>query len=449
MSFPGDFLWGAATSAYQVEGGVQSGGRGVSIWDTFCRVPGAVDGGTTGDVACDHYHRWEEDLDLLQRLGVRAYRFSISWPRVLPDGRGEPNEAGLAFYRDLCAGLRARGIRPVATLYHWDLPQALEDAGGWGSRDWWTRSRTTPTSSSTSSAPLVEDWVTINEPWVVAFCGYAFGTKAPGRRDWPEALRVAHHALLAHARALERFRARGGRGRIGLTLDLNPVHAHSDDPADRDAARRLDGFHNRWFLDPVFRGAYPADMVAEYERRHGPFDAVRPGDLEAIAAPCDFLGVNFYKRVSVRANPESGFFDLDVVDPPGEVTAMGWEVYPTALYDVLRRVRADYTAIPIMITENGAAYDDARNGGDVVEDPRRVAYLSRHIAEIERAIADGVPVAGYFAWSLLDNFEWEHGYSKRFGLVYVDYETQERIPKESALWYRDHIERATNGRKER
>jgi beta-glucosidase len=445
VSFPQDFLWGAATSAYQVEGATTSGGRGASIWDTFCRVPGAVVGGATGDVACDHYHRWEQDLDLLASLGLRSYRFSISWPRVLPEGRGAPNEAGLAFYHDLCSGLLARGIRPVATLYHWDLPQALEVDGGWLNRDVVDAFADYADLLFDELGPLVEDWVTINEPWVIAFCGYAFGTKAPGRRNWPEALQVSHHALLAHARALERFRDRGSPGRIGLTLDLNPVHALTDDPEDRAAARRLDGFHNRWFLDPVFRGGYPTDMLEEYGRRYGPLEGVQPGDLDAISAPCDFLGVNFYKRVSVRANPDSAFFGLDVVDPAGEVTAMGWEVYPAALHEILRRVREEYTAVPIMVTENGAAYDDLRNGGEVVDDPQRVAYISRHIDEIERAIADGVPVAGYFAWSLLDNFEWEHGYSKRFGLVYVDYTTQERIPKTSALWYRDHIERARNG----
>jgi beta-glucosidase len=430
-AFPVGFRFGVAMASYQIEGAVNEDGRGESIWDTFCRRPGAVAGGDTGDVACDHYHRWREDLDLMASLGAESYRFSISWPRVQPDGRGALNRAGVDFYRRLCEGLRERGIEPVATLYHWDLPQARQAVGGWAVRDTAERFAEYARLMGDALGDVVEAWITHNEPWVVAFLGHAEGVKAPGIRDWPTALRASHHLLLSHGWAVEALR---GRGPVGITLNLAPVR--SDDPA---AALRMDGYLNRWFLDPVFRGRYPEDMVAHYERRYGPLDVVRSGDLDAISADIDFLGVNYYNPQRVRPDPSRQPLELSAVVPPPPTTAMGWEVDPDGLHELLVRVRRDYDNVPIYITENGAAFDDGPVVNGTLEDPRRVEYLQSHLAALARAVADGVDVRRYFAWSMLDNFEWEHGYTKRFGLVYVDYATQRRVPKRSGLWYRDFI----------
>jgi beta-glucosidase len=430
-AFPVGFRFGVAMASYQIEGAVNEDGRGESIWDTFCRRPGAVAGGDTGDVACDHYHRWREDLDLMASLGAESYRFSISWPRVQPDGRGALNRAGVDFYRRLCEGLRERGIEPVATLYHWDLPQARQAVGGWAARDTAERFAEYARLMGDALGDAVEAWITHNEPWVVAFLGHAEGVKAPGIRDWPTALRASHHLLLSHGWAVEALR---GRGPVGITLNLAPVR--SDDPA---AALRMDGYLNRWFLDPVFRGRYPEDMVAHYERRYGPLDVVRSGDLDAISADIDFLGVNYYNPQRVRPDPSRQPLELSAVVPPPPTTAMGWEVDPDGLHELLVRVRRDYGNVPIYITENGAAFEDGPVVNGTLEDPRRVEYLQSHLAALARAVADGVDVRRYFAWSMLDNFEWEHGYTKRFGLVYVDYATQRRVPKRSGLWYRDFI----------
>jgi beta-glucosidase len=429
-SFPADFRFGVAMAAYQIEGAVAEDGRGESIWDTFCRRPGAVAGGDTGDVACDHYHRWQADLDLMASLGVESYRFSISWPRVQPEGRGAVNRAGIDFYKRLCAGLRERGIEPVATLYHWDLPQARQAAGGWAARDTAERFGEYAALMGAELEDLVDAWITHNEPWVVAFLGHAEGSKAPGIRDWPTALRASHHLLLSHGWALEALKGKP----VGLTLNLAPVRS-----GDAAAALRMDGYLNRWFLDPVFRGRYPEDMLEQYERRYGPFDVVQPGDLAAISAKLDFLGVNYYMPQRVRSDPSRQPLELASVLPHPPTTAMGWEVDPDGLHELLLRVKRDYGDVPIYITENGAAFEDGPVMNGTLEDPRRVEYLQSHIGALARAVADGVDVRRYFAWSMLDNFEWEHGYSKRFGLVYVDYSTQRRVPKRSALWYRDFI----------
>jgi beta-glucosidase len=436
MTFGDGFLWGVATSAFQIEGSLDADGRGPSIWDAF-----AGRNGDTGAVACDHYRRWREDVELLGNVGVNAYRFSIAWPRVLPDGVGKPNRRGLDFYRRLAEGLRERDVVPLATLYHWDLPQALQARGGWTSREspgWFAEYASL---CFDELGGLVDDWVTVNEPWVVAFLGHALGIKAPGRRDWREALVVAHHQLVAHGLAVRCARAALPGARIGITLDVVPFEPASDAPADLAAARREDAARNRWFLDPLFRGRYPEELAAWYERRLGPLDFVTDGDLAIAAEPTDFLGVNYYTRACVRARPGEGVLETEQVARDGPVTAMGWHVAPEGLYDVLVSLRREYGDMPMLVTENGAAYEDRRDGGDVIEDPHRVEYLRRHVGEVARAIRDGVDVRGYFAWSLLDNFEWENGYEKRFGLVYVDYETQERIPKRSALWYRDLIRR--------
>ncbi|HEY7691414.1 MAG TPA: GH1 family beta-glucosidase [Gaiellaceae bacterium] len=441
------FVWGAATAAFQIEGATRADGRGESIWDRFASIDGNVALGDTGEPACEHYYRWEQDLDLMRSLGLQGYRFSVAWPRIQSSGRGPANQRGLDFYRALVEGMLERGIRPLATLYHWDLPQALQDEGGWASREIVERFAEYAGIVYEALGDVVSDWITHNEPWVTSILGYAYGVKAPGIRDWPTALRAAHHALLAHGTAVEAFRATGRAGRIGITLDLTVAIPATASDADREAAARLDGHHNRWFLDPVFRGSYPEEMVAFYERRFGPLDAIRPGDLERIAQPLDFLGVNFYRPNWISA-ADDGALDVADVLPDLERTSMGWPIAPEYLTDVLVRVRRDYGEIPLLITENGAAFDDELDGGEVVEDTERVAYLERHIEALERARRQGVDVRGYYVWSLLDNFEWEHGYAKRFGIVFVDFPTQRRIPKRSALWYRDRIA-ASNGGGER
>ena len=445
MSPRDGFIWGAATAAYQIEGATAVDGRGESIWDRFATVPGNVANGDTGEPACDHYHRWPADLDLMRSLGIQGYRFSLSWPRIQPDGRGPANPKGLDFYRRLVEGMLERGIAPLATLYHWDLPQALQDDGGWASRDTAFRFSEYAEIVFDGLGDLVGDWITHNEPWVVSFLGYAYGTKAPGVQDWRAALRASHHTLLSHGLAVRRFREAGRPGRIGITLDLTVARPASSTEADAAAARRFDSHRNRWFLDPLFRGSYPQDMVARYEDRLGSFDAVRDGDLETIARPLDFLGVNFYRPNLVGAGGGDPVLDLHEAEAPEARTAMGWPIVPGTLTQLLHRLRRDYGDLPLLITENGAAYDDELDGEGAIEDPLRVAYLREHIAAVERARDEGVDVRGYYVWSLFDNFEWEYGYEKRFGIVFVDYPTQRRIPKRSALWYRDLIAQRTNG----
>jgi beta-glucosidase len=437
--FPPGFGFGVASSAYQIEGATTEGGRGESIWDRYCRTPGNVANGDTGEVACDHYHRYAEDLDLMAELGIRLYRFSIAWPRLHPSGKGAPNRAGIDFYRRLAEGLRERGITPMATLYHWDLPQAIQDEGGWTNRDTAHRFAEYAATAYDAFGDLVHRWVTQNEPWVTAFEGYGYGSKAPGEQDWSKALAVAHHVLLSHGLAVQAFRGRQQRGEIGIALNLTPIYPLTDSAEDRAAARLADGFHNRWFLDPVLRGGYPVDMVAELSRRFGPLEAIRPGDLATIAAPIDFLGVNYYSSARVFADPGEPLLGVSSAPASGYTTAMGWEVTPDALDELLRRIKREYGDIPLVITENGAAFDDRPPSNGFVDDPQRLEYLRSHLEALRRAMDDGVDVRGYCAWSLLDNFEWQHGYSKRFGIVYVDYETLRRVPKASALWYRDLI----------
>ena len=440
MSFPRDFVWGAATAAYQIEGAAEADGRGESIWDRFCRTPGKVANGDTGDRACDHYHRWPEDLDLMASLGVRAYRFSVAWPRIQPEGRGAANRKGIDFYRRLVDGMLERGISPLATLYHWDLPQRLQDDGGWASREIVDRFVDYARLVFDGLGDLVDTWITHNEPWVTSFLGYGYGVKAPGVADWSEALAAAHHALLSHGRAVHAYREGGGRGEIGITLDLTHV------TGEPEAARRLDGHRNRWFLDPVLRGGYPADLVELYEERVGPLEFVLQGDLEEIAAPIDFLGVNFYQPAVVRPSSADGPLAVEQVPWDGPRTAMGWTVEPSSLTALLLRLKRDYGDVPLMITENGASYDDpVLDGQAVIEDPQRVAFLRGHVEAVERAVEAGVDVRAYYVWSLLDNFEWEHGYDRRFGIVAVNFDSLKRTPKRSALWYRDLIARHSEG----
>jgi beta-glucosidase len=451
VTFPEGFLWGTATASYQVEGAVDEDGRGPSIWDTFSHTPGKVYRGDTGDRACDHYHRLEEDLDLMADLGLNAYRFSVAWPRIQPEGSGPANRKGLDHYRRLVEGLRERAIEPMITLYHWDLPQALEDRGGWTSRETSERFAEYVSVVYEALADTVRFWITLNEPWVSAWNGYGMGVHAPGHEDTSKALAATHHLLLGHGLALERMRALGhGDNRLGITLNLSAVRPATEDAADVEAARRVDGNANRLYLDPLFRGGYPEDMREHYSSESD-FSFVQDGDLDKISAPLDFLGVNYYMRHTVvdgRREAElttaTRFSSVDAATilPPGvETTAMGWPVESDGLTELLVRLHEEYAQIPIYITENGRAVYDYVDPEGGVDDEERVAFLDAHFRAALEAIERGVDLRGYMVWSLLDNFEWAEGYSKRFGIVFVDYGTQRRIPKMSAGWYKGVIER--------
>jgi beta-glucosidase len=447
VKFPEGFLWGTATAAYQIEGAVNEDGRGPSIWDTFSHTPGNVLHGDTGDIACDYYHRFEEDLDLMAGLGIQAYRFSVAWPRIQPEGSGTVNRKGLDFYRQLVEGLRERDIVPMLTLYHWDLPQALEDRGGWTSRETSERFAEYAGLVYEAFADSVPFWITLNEPWVSAWLGYGTRVHAPGHRDTAKALAATHHLLLAHGLAMDTMRASGREDhQFGVTLNLSPVRPSRDREADREASRRVDGQANRLYLDPIFRGEYPEDVLEHY-RGESDFSFVRDRDLEKISAPVDFLGINYYMRHMVREDDTSTDHVFSsvrarvVIPHNAERTAMGWPVESNGLTEILVRLHEEYTRAPIYITENGrAAYDYVDPEGKV-KDEERVAFLDAHLRAARKAIERGVDLRGYFVWSLLDNFEWAEGYSKRFGIVYVDYATQRRIPKMSARWYSEVIRR--------
>lgn len=437
--FPPDFLWGAATSAYQIEGAVDEDGRGSSIWDAFARQPGAIYRGDTAEIACNHYHRMQEDVELMAALNLRAYRFSLSWPRILPSGRGTLNQRGLDFYERLVDALLTKGICPVATLYHWDLPQALQEQGGWRNRE--------TTDAFAEYAELVARrlgdriawWITLNEPWCSAYLGYGLGIHAPGEHDMQGAVHAGHHLLLAHARAVARIRGSvRGQTRIGAALNLTPIYAADDGDAAQEGVERADVLNNRWFLDPLFRGTYPTRLFADMGV-HPPPGAET--DMQLISTPLDFLGINYYSRAligtrrHIPAPGESEAYEQVIPVPGASYTHMAWEIYPQGVRDVLLRVWRDYAPPLILLTENGAAFDDHWDGANQTPDKRRTQYLHDHVQELEEALLQGVPLGGYFVWSLLDNFEWSDGYSKRFGLVYVDYETQRRIVKESGRWY--------------
>jgi beta-glucosidase len=433
-AFPRGFVFGVATSAYQIEGAHDADGREPSIWDVFCGRPGAVDDGSTGNVACDHYHRYRDDVAHMAALGVDAYRFSISWPRVLSHGSGV-NAQGLDFYDRLVDALLERGIRPFATLYHWDLPQSLQELGGWASADTVERFAELARVVGARLGDRVADWITINEPEVAAFVGHAYGRHAPGLRDPRLALRVAHHLLLAHRSATSAIRAEVRHARVGISLNLAPVHPASAAEDDVAAARRVDGYFNRWYLDALSGRGYPSDMVAWYG---GLLDAELVNDMRRYDGDLDFLGVNYYSRQVVRAAPAELLASQQVRVRDAVHTTMGWEVYPEGLSEILQRVVRDYRPRALYVTENGASFDDRPREGRV-SDPDRTRYLARHLAESAHAISAGVPLAGYFVWSLMDNFEWNSGYTKRFGIVYVDYATQQRTDKESARWYREFL----------
>ena len=446
FTFPENFVWGAATASYQIEGSWDKHGKGESIWDRFSHTPGKVDNGDTGDIANDHYRRWKKDIRLMKQIGLQAYRLSVGWPRILPKGRGKVNQKGLDFYNKLVDGLLAVGIKPFVTLYHWDLPQALEDEGGWPERATAEAFVEYTDVISRALGDRVKDWITFNEPACSAWLGYDSGEHAPGVRDLPKAIRASHYLLLAHGWAVPVLRRNSLNAEVGITLNSNWMVAASNSAMDLEALRQGEGKWVRWFSDPVYGRGYPSDIVADFEKQNAlpnGFDFVKAGDLQAIATPLDFLGVNYYNRGLVRVNhpnnePQKIFPSAKT---PENWTEMDWENYPDGLLSVLARYYFDYQPLKIYVTENGASYSTPPNGNGGVPDEHRIQYLRTHIAAVHRAIEAGVPMAGYFAWSLMDNFEWAKGYAQRFGIVWVDYETQERIPKDSAKWYKGVIKK--------
>jgi beta-glucosidase len=435
--FPHRFQWGVATSSFQIEGASREDGKGESIWDRFCQQPGAIADASNGDQACEHYHRLESDLDLIASLGVDVYRFSVSWPRVQPLGHGAWNGPGLGFYDRMVDGLLRRGIRPCLTLNHWDLPQALQDRGGWNSRETVHRFVEYAQEINRRLGDRLALLTTHNEPWVVAVLGHEQGIFAPGIRSRRVATQVSHHLLLSHGLAVQALRADGTRAPLGIVLNLGHVEAASDSPQDQAAAHRGDGWGRRWYLDPLFKGRYPEELLSELG---ADAPTTEPGDAQAIAARMDYLGVNYYSRSVFQASEP---FDVKKSGLP--LTDMGWEIYPQGLTGLLCWLDANYTLPPVWITENGAAFADTAEGGRV-RDEQRVTYLQDHIAAVADAIDQGVDVAGYMVWSLMDNFEWASGYAKRFGIVHVDYQSQRRTLKDSALWLREFMRSVAQAR---
>ncbi|MBW2061626.1 MAG: beta-glucosidase [Deltaproteobacteria bacterium] len=439
ISFPEDFLWGTATASYQIEGAVKEGGKGESIWDRFAHTPGKIRDGSTGDRACDHYHLYREDVALMKELKHKAYRFSISWPRILPEGRGRVNREGLDFYSRLVDALLDAEIEPMVTLYHWDLPQVLEDRGGWAARDitgWFGDYAFTVAGYLGDRVKL---WTTLNEPQMFSLLGYMIGVHAPGVTDLQKYFPVSHHINLAHGQGVQAIRNESPTAQVGTVLQCPPIHPVTESEEDHRAARVMDGLLNRWYAEPVLLGRYPEDMLDLLESYNLPFEE---GDLDRIHQPLDFVGLNVYTRLFARHDPSVSLLEatlaVDHKISGAEYTAMGWEVYPRAIYESLLRFKEEWSDPAVFITENGAAYDD-RLVDQTVEDKQRLQYFQKYLAQVRRAIDQGVKVKGYFAWSLLDNFEWAEGYTKRFGLVHVDFNTLKRTPKTSAFWYREVI----------
>lgn len=446
ITFPKDFIWGSATASYQIEGGVDEGGKGESNWDRFSHTPGKIMNGDTGDVANDHYHLWRNDIRLMKKIGLKAYRFSVSWPRILPKGYGKINRKGLDFYNRLVDGLLKAGIDPYITLFHWDLPQALEDEGGWPSRSTVEAFVEYSDVVTKSLGDRIKHWTTLNEPACSAWLGYEIGVYAPGVKDLSQAIRASHHLLLAHGLAVPTIRRNSPSAEVGITLNSNWTVAASNSALDLDAVRQGDGKWVRWFADPVYGRGYPSDIVADFERQGAlpnGLDFIQAGDLKAIAEPLDFLGINYYNRGLVRVNDPNNEPQKIFLSPktPENWTEMNWENYPDGLTGVLSRFYFHYQPLKIYVSENGASYSTPPDENGNVADVHRTNYLRTHFAAAHRAIQAGVPLAGYFVWSLMDNFEWSHGYSQRFGIVWVNYETQERILKDSAKWYKTVIKK--------
>ncbi|CAN5790878.1 GH1 family beta-glucosidase [soil metagenome] len=446
-SFPESFLWGAATASYQIEGAVDEGGRGVSIWDTFSHTEGRTLHGDNGDVAVDHYNRYAEDVGILSTLGVNAYRFSIAWARILPGGTGAVNQSGVDFYRRLCKELHSAGITPLATLYHWDLPQALQDRGGWLNResvDWFAEYAGAAYQSLGDMIPHI---ATFNEPWCSAFLGHSAGEHAPGMRDAGASFVAAHHLMLAHHAAIGEMRTMGTSidTSLGIVLNVIPALPASESTEDREAADSVDAVHNQLFLDAVFRGSYP-EKILGYHEKFDVANRIDPAELQAALQPIDVLGVNYYNINHVEhvegfpgMSAWPGAQEAVIVTPSGALTEMGWGVEPEGLTITLRRIHDEYGPVPMMVTENGAAYDDVVEADGSIHDVERTEYIETHIQAVADAMDHGVDMVGYFVWSLLDNFEWAHGYSKRFGIVRVDYDTLERTIKDSGRWYQEFL----------
>lgn len=432
--FANDFRWGCSTSAYQVEGSTNVDGRGATIWDKFCEQAGTIRDGSSGAVSCDHYNRWSQDLDLACQLGLNAYRFSIAWSRIFPNGRGTPNNKGLAYYSRLVDGLLERGIEPWPTLYHWDLPQALQEQGGWKNRDTAAAFAEFAHTVSRHLGDRVNHWITHNEPWCTAFLGHYEGIHAPGEKDIGAALQVCHHVLLSHGMAIPAIRSNVSNETIGIALSLHPLKSASNQQDDINAANRYDGLRNRWFLDPLYGRGYPQEILQLFGK-NAPIP--REGDMAIIATATDFLGVNYYFPETIANAIGEGPLSTRVVEPEHiERTDFGWEVSPECMTDLLTRITKDYNPPEIYITENGSTYDDVVSIDGQIDDIARRSYLVRHLAELKVTMASGVPLKGYFAWSLLDNFEWAEGYTRRFGLIHIDYATQQRTLKLSGEWYR-------------
>lgn len=438
VRFEKNFIFGLATSSYQIEGAAAEDGRSPSIWDTFCITPGKVYEGHTGDVACDHYHRYKEDVGILKEIGVNAYRFSISWSRIFPEN-GQYNPKGMEFYKKLIDELNRNDIKPTVTLFHWDLPMWAYNMGGWLNRDSvkWFQEYAVKVFEELNDS--VKFWITHNEPYCASILGYYLGIHAPGHKNTREALIAAHHILLSHGAAVEAFREFGFRDRkIGIALNLTPFYSVSDSKEDIEAAFRGDGLSNRWFLDPILKASYPGDMKKVFNNAAGEFDFIKDGDLQKISIKNDFLGVNYYSRALVKFSQDSKL-NYQSVKWNLKKTAMGWEIYPEGLYDIIVKLRKEYTQLPIYITENGAAFDDTLSDKKRINDVERINYIKSHLLKIAELNQQGADIRGYYLWSFMDNFEWAYGYSKRFGIVYVDFKTQERILKDSALWYKDVI----------
>ena len=439
VSFPNDFLWGAATSSYQIEGAWDQDGKGESIWDRFAHTPGRIRDGSSGDVACDHYHLYREDISLMRRLGLRAYRFSVSWPRVLPQGKGAVNPKGLDFYSRLADGLLEAGIKPLITLYHWDLPQALQDLGGWANRDIAHWFADYAAAVARRLGDRVDLWTTMNEPQVFALLGHFTGEHAPGQMDPLKYFPASHHINLAHGDGVAAIRAESSAARVGTVLQLPPFHPRSDREEDRRAARVLDGLSNRWYAEPVLLGRYPQDILDLLKPLKLP---IHDGDLKRIHQPLDFAGLNLYTRAFARHEPAIPLIQAMIDEkhrvPGAKYTDFDWEIYPEAIYESLMRFKNEWGDPAVYVTENGMAWRDEVRDGEV-HDPERIEFLTAYLAQVRKAMDHGVKVKGYFQWSLLDNFEWAYGYTKRFGLVHVDFATQARTPKASAAWYRDVI----------
>ncbi|MCD7035305.1 beta-glucosidase [Metabacillus sp. GX 13764] len=437
MNFSKDFVFGTATSSYQIEGAHNEGGRSPSIWDVFCNTPGKVHEQHNGNIACDHYHRFEEDIQILKSLGVDAYRFSISWSRIFPY-KGQYNPEGMAFYKNIAKRLREEGIMPAVTLYHWDLPVWAYEEGGWINRDIVQWFLDYAEVCFTELDGLVDSWITHNEPWCAGFLGYHQGVHAPGHTNLEEAVKAVHHILLSHGEAVKMLKNMFSSSTpIGITLNLSPIYAKTDSANDQLAANNADGYSNRWFLDPIFKGHYPADMMNLFSKYVHSYDFIKQGDLETISVPCDFFGINYYSRGIVEFSAANDFLHKAAYSDY-EKTGMGWDIAPEEFKELIIRLRKEYTDLPIYITENGASYDDKVEEGKV-HDTLRISYLEKHLQAVSDLNHLGMNIQGYFLWSLLDNFEWSFGYDKRFGIIYVDFETQDRIWKDSAHRYKSII----------